>query len=101
MKRIAMISVLLSATAGVPAQAQSIERACLGSDRPGVSRAMCGCIQEAANITLSSKDQRLAASFFRNPDRAQDVRKSDTQRDDAFWERYRNFGQTAEVFCRR
>jgi len=102
MKRIALIPLLCATTLGGPAlAANQIERACLGSDRPGVNRALCGCIQDAANITLSSKDQRLAASFFKDPQRSQLVRKSDTRADDAFWDRYRNFGRTAESFCRR
>jgi len=88
MKRLALITSLCVAASGM-ASASQIERACLTSDRPGVSRALCGCIQDAANITLSSKDQRLAASFFSDPQRSQVVRKSDTRQDDAFWERYR------------
>ncbi len=101
MKRLALTSLVVVVASGGAASAIQIERACLSSDRPGVSRALCGCIQDAANLTLSSKDQRLAASFFRDPERSQVVRKSDTREDDAFWERYRNFGQTAETFCRR
>jgi hypothetical protein len=101
MKHIALISLFAVTVSGGAASATQIERACLTSDRPGTSRVICGCIQDAANLTLSSKDQRLAASFFRNPEKSQDIRKSDTREHDAFWERYQNFGQTAEAFCRR
>ncbi len=52
------------------AQAKQIERACLSSDRGAGQRGLCGCIQDAANQTLSKKDQKLAASFFKEPDKA-------------------------------
>ncbi len=101
MKRLALLPLAVMTISGSPVSATQIERACLSSDRPGISRALCGCIQDAANITLSSKDQRLAATFFKDPNRAQDVRKSDTRADDAFWERYQNFGKAAETHCRK
>ena len=101
MRKLALTTCLLLAGSGGAAISDPIERACLGSDRPGASRSLCGCIQEAANLTLSTKDQRLAASFFSNPDKAHTVWKSDTREDDTFWDRYRNFGQTAETFCRK
>ena len=100
MRCILLAAALGAAGFSTPAIADPIERACLGSERPGASRALCGCIQDAANLTLSTKDQRLAASFFRDPQKAQEVRRSDTREDDAFWDRYRNFGATAETFCR-
>ncbi|GAA0294609.1 hypothetical protein [Rhodovulum strictum] len=82
-----------------PALAGPIERACLGSDRPGVSRGVCGCIQQAANVTLSASDQRQAAKFFRDPHQAQVVRQSKSDRDSQFWQRYKRFGATAEAYC--
>ncbi|MGI1660806.1 hypothetical protein ACRDNQ_01085 [Palleronia sp. KMU-117] len=85
---------------GGTAMAGTIERACLSSDRPGISRSLCGCIQQAADLTLSTKDQRLAASFFKDPHRAQEVRQSDRRSDEEFWERYVNFGTAAETYCR-
>jgi hypothetical protein len=81
------------------ATAGPIEKACLSSDRRGVSRAMCGCIQEVADLTLRDGDQRKAAKFFTDPDRAQDVRMSSRDADNAFWDRYKNFGVTAEAYC--
>lgn len=74
--------------------------ACLSSGRPGASRERCGCIQMAANQTLSPPEQSLGAQFFSDPARAHDVRLSDTARDDAFWERWTAFGKTAETLCR-
>jgi hypothetical protein len=80
-------------------QAGSIERACNRSDRDAANRSVCACIQQVADMSLSSADQRRAAGFFNNPDKAQDVRLSDTSRDDAFWARYMAFGEQAEAFC--
>lgn len=79
-----------------PVAAGDIERACLGSDRAAANRALCGCIQDAADLTLSTQDQRRAAGFFADPHRAQEVRQSDER----FWDRYKDFGATAETFCR-
>ena len=98
MKRIAAVAILAVILAN-PLFAEQIERACLKSDRGQGNRSLCGCIQDAANLTLTSRDQRLAATFFSDPHRAQEVRQSDRRSDEAFWERYRNFGQTAETFC--
>jgi len=81
------------------AQANAIENACLSSDREAANYALCGCIQDAANRTLTTRDQRLAATFFQNPERAQEIRQSNSQTDESFWERYRNFGTVAETFC--
>ena len=77
-----------------------IASACLSSGRDGVSRATCGCIQMAADQTLSGGDQRRGAGFFGNPEAAHAVRLSDTPADDAFWERWTNFGRAAEQLCR-
>lgn len=87
------------AALSTPVVAGPIERACLQSDRPGVSRGVCGCIQKAADVTLSRRDQRQAARFFRDPHRAQEVRQSDRRSDEAFWQRYKRFGATAAGSC--
>jgi hypothetical protein len=81
--------------------AGQIEQACLQSDRGYEQRALCACIQDAANMTLTPRDQRLAATFFSNPNRAQEVRQSRRRQHEAFWERYESFGVAAETFCRR
>jgi hypothetical protein len=81
------------------ASAGAIERACNRSDRDAANRSVCACIQSVADQNLSSGDQRRAASFFSDPDRAQDVRVSDTARDEAFWQRYVAFGELAEAYC--
>jgi hypothetical protein len=81
------------------AWAGPIERACNRSDRDAANRRVCSCIQSVADQNLSGGDQRRAAKFFSDPDRAQDVRLSDTARDDAFWQRYTAFGELAEAYC--
>ncbi|WP_238382461.1 hypothetical protein [Tabrizicola thermarum] len=80
------------------AAAGPIERACMASDRGG-NRSLCGCIQQAADMTLSGGDQKRAAKFFKDPEAAHATWVSQSKSDDAFWERYKSFGQTAEAYC--
>ena len=94
-----LIAVGVFVSLSVPASAGVIERACLKSDRKAASRSLCGCIQDVADLTLSSADQRRAASFFTDPDRAQSVRQSSSRRDEQFWDRYRAFGNYAGTYC--
>lgn len=98
MKAFQATLLLCATTLGSPAFAGDIERACLSSDR-AKSRALCGCIQDAADMTLSTKDQRRAAGFFQDPHQAQVVRQSDRRSDEVFWDRYKQFGVAAETFC--
>ena len=91
----ALVLPLLSSAAF----AGPIERACLRSDRDAANRALCSCIQQAADMTLRSGDQRKAAVFFGDPDRAHETWMSKRASDDAFWERYKQFGATAEAYC--
>ena len=97
MRYISLLAGALLALA-LPASADPIERACLKSDRPA-SRALCGCIQDVADLTLTNRDQRLASSFFSDPQKAQDIRMSDRRSHEAFWDRYKAFGETAETYC--
>ena len=99
MRHIPYALAALALSAGA-AQAGLIERACLESKRQAATSALCGCIQDAADLTLTGSDQRLAARFFRDPHQAQEVRQSDRSRDEAFWQRYRAFGSAAETFCK-
>ena len=89
------------AALSVPATAGPIERACLASDRSNGDARVCACIQAMADRWLSSADQRLAAGFFRDPDKAQAIRISDTPEHDAFWDRYMAFGSAAAAACER
>jgi hypothetical protein len=101
MKRqmIAALAVVLCLPLAGMAVAGPIERACMNSDRKAANRQVCNCIQQAADMTLRSTDQRRAAKFFSDPDEAQKVRLSDRPSDDAFWDRYKSFGEAAESFC--
>ena len=96
----AVLALTLPLTTGI-AIAGPIERACMSSDRAAGNRALCGCIQQVADMTLRGGDQRRAASFFNDPDKAHATWISQTSADDAFWDRYKNFGTTAEAYCAR
>ncbi len=99
MKRLVVALIFLATTAGA-VQANAIKTACLKSHRAGGNDALCGCIQVAANRTMTARDQKLAATFFEDPHRAQEIRQSNRRTHEAFWERYKEFGNTAETYCR-
>lgn len=85
---------------GMPVAAGPISDACLKSDRKARSGALCGCIQAAANRTLSGFEQRRAVRFYRDPHSAQDIRQSSRPSDQRFWKAYRAYGEQAEGLCR-
>ncbi len=99
MTRTLIAAGLLALSFPMSAMAGPIESACLKSDRKQANRSVCGCIQQVADMTLKSGDQRKAARFFKDPDQAQKVRMSKSDRDNEFWARYKNFGETAQVYC--
>ncbi|MGB0661077.1 MAG: hypothetical protein ACPGNV_12990 [Mangrovicoccus sp.] len=104
LRAILLASVILGPAAGVTlapsmAEAKRIEQACKQSDRRSANSQICGCIQRVADQILTSSDQRLAAKFFKDPQRAQDIRQSDNSNHEAFWKRYKAFGQTAGRVC--
>lgn len=90
--------LLAGATASL---AGPVENACNNSPRAKGDRALCNCIQQAADRTLSRSEQRRAARFFADPDQAQQVRASKSSSDNEFWRSYRAFGDMAEAFCTR
>jgi len=98
MKTAVFAGLVLLGMAG-NAQSQSIERACLGSDRDAANRALCSCIQQAADMTLNARDQRLASTFYRDPQKAQDIRQSGRSAHARFWERYKDYAEIARTFC--
>lgn len=81
------------------AHAGAIENACNRSDRKESNRQLCGCIQQVADQTLRGADQRRAASFFKDPEKAHKVWMSKSNADDAFWERYKAFSAQAQAYC--
>ncbi|UWQ19484.1 hypothetical protein K3551_06765 [Jannaschia sp. M317] len=77
-----------------------MQTACLRADRRAADTALCGCVQAAADATLSGRDQSRAVKFFREPHQAQVTRQSDNRGDEAFWQRYKRFVAVAERACR-
>ena len=80
-------------------EANVIRNACLKADRQAADRALCGCIQTAADQTLTRRDQKLASSFFEDPHKAQEIRQSDRRSHEKFWKRYKVFRDQAEAIC--
>ena len=97
----ASLTMLVAPLVPTMAVANPIETACNRSDRPQANRALCRCIGSVAQQTLTRSEQRRAAAFFRDPQLAQDVRMSKSDRDNQFWDRYRAFGAAAEQRCAR
>lgn len=96
--RLGLMAVGLSLMAS-SAISGPISSACNQSSRKAATPSVCACIQKVADQTLRGGDQRRVASFFRDPDKAQDVRMSTRSSDDAFWDRYTVFGAKAEATC--
>lgn len=95
----ALVAAVLIATTPAQLSAGVMTRACMKSDRNGVSRSMCRCIQKVANKNLSRSDQKLAATFIKEPHKAQEVRQSDRRSHEIFWKRYKSFGSVASKNC--
>ena len=77
----------------------TIERACLKSNRRAASKPLCDCIQRVADQMLTRRDQKMAAKFFADPHRAQEIRQSDRASHEEFWKRYKAFGTSAGNIC--
>ena len=92
--------LLLAACGGGTRVSGTIGEACIDANRSAATPALCSCVQQVANQTLSGSDQRRAAAFFSEPQLAQDTRQSDSWSDEAFWDRYKAFAARAEQICR-
>ena len=97
--RAGILVVVLALALPGAAHAGPVETACNRSDRDAASRSMCACIGQVADQTLRGADQRRAAAFFRDPEKAHKAWMSKRDADDAFWERYKAFGAQAEAYC--
>ena len=86
-------------TGALSASAQSIETACLRSERGARSPDLCGCIQDAADLVLGPAEQRLAAALIREPERAERISRSPRPADRRFWQRYLDYVEAATAFC--
>ena len=95
---IAAAAVVLTTPLAV---AGPVDSACMRSERAAGNGQLCGCIQQVADMTLRGSDQRRAAKLMKDPDLAHEVWVSKRGSDDAFWERYKAFGQQAEAYCAR
>lgn len=93
------LAALLAPVVPTTVEASTLQRACMKSDRKAANRSLCRCIQKAARGKLSSSDQRLAATFFRDPHRSQEIRQSDRSSHEKFWKRYKEFGVHAQRMC--
>lgn len=76
-----------------------IARACMAAGRSAANSGSCSCIQHVADRTLSASDQTRAAGFFADPHASQETRQADGRSSEAFWQRYKAFGATAEASC--
>jgi hypothetical protein len=84
---------------GTPMAFGPISKACMASDRKARSRQLCGCIQAAADQTLSGSQQRRAVRFYRDPHSAQEIRQSDRSGNERFWKAYSAYGKRARQLC--
>lgn len=77
-----------------------IATACLIHDRRAANQTRCGCVQAAADLTLSQSEQQRAVRFFAEPELLQTIKQSDTPTNELFWDVWANFADTAEQLCR-
>lgn len=76
-----------------------VASACLSANRRDASPALCGCIQAAANLTLTRDDQRRSTRYFNEPDLLQATKVSDSRSNEAFWDRWAAFRDQANSMC--
>jgi hypothetical protein len=95
-----LLIVYVISMIATPIYAGAIERACNKSERKAVTAEKCSCIQKVAAGRLSARDQKIAASFFSQPQLAQDTRQSDSPSTERFWKRYKAWGITSAKYCR-
>jgi len=91
--------IMLADSAPSAPAGELIRKACLKSRRPAATAEMCGCIQVVADRYFKRKDQKLAASFFKDPHKAQEIRQSDKRKNELFWTRYKEWAGAAEASC--
>jgi hypothetical protein len=92
----------LAAFEGAPQFATGpIQTACKSNKRTATTSARCGCIQAAANLTLTADEQRRGARYFYDPEELQRMKLSDSFANERLWDRWERFAETAESMCRR
>lgn len=100
MRYVGTLLAVVALTACGPRVTGEVGKACISADRSAASNQLCSCVQQAANQTLNGSDQIRAATFFGDPQLAQDTRQSDNRSLEAFWDRYKVFADTARRQCR-
>jgi hypothetical protein len=76
-----------------------IKRACLAQDRSAATSSRCGCVQAVADRELTNAQQRRGVKAFKDPHKMQQWRQSDRASDNAFWDVWKAYGQTAARLC--
>jgi hypothetical protein len=76
-----------------------LQSACKSQGRKAASSTRCGCIQAVANQQLSSSEQKRGVKAFKDPHKMQEWRQSDRASDNAFWDTWKAFGQSASRVC--
>lgn len=100
--RISMAMMLLATLAACGGRVTGeVGKACMAAERTAANPALCSCVQASANQHLNGNDQKLAAAFFADPEKANDMKLSKSRSADAFWDRYKLFSATAQRSCRR
>ncbi len=98
-----ILGALSLSTVAVPAQAGStIARACLSTPNGAAAPALCTCIQNVADKTLSAAEQAVGAQIFLEPHMSQEIRASANRggaMDAHFWQRWNDFGAKAASAC--
>ena len=95
-KRRAPVAVTPSYQAAVPFASGPIQAACVQADRKAANPRLCGCIQAVANQKLTSKQQRQAVTFFRDPHQAQVARQEGSRQ---FWTTYKAWAASSKRVC--
>jgi hypothetical protein len=76
-----------------------ISAACKSAGRKQATRSRCGCVQAVANQSLSRSEQIRGAAFFKDPQKAQDLRQSGGSANERFWKKWKAYGQEAARIC--
>lgn len=71
---------------------------CLSSGR-SVSQPLCASIQNVADMTMSGRDQKLAARLIADPKKVEAIRGSASSRNRDFWAQYQSFADAAGSLC--
>lgn len=100
MRWMACLAVVVILGSCSPRVNGEIARACMAGGRDAANARLCNCVGVVASRSLSRSDQRQLINFFKDPERANDIKINDSRSADAFWDRYQAFARSAERSCR-